>query len=361
VIRNSSAMLRSLARTLEGSQTLPGLMTRDAIARDAMPRDDSPADAAAQLVAAPSSARVEDAHAGSTSLAGSFGEYRWSGDSSRRFMLYEPALRDAGSAPLVVMLHGCNQDAEGFAAGTRMNEAAQLAGCFVMYPEQTHAANMMRCWNWYEAQNRERKEGDASLIVAMTQQVMRDHDIDPARVYVAGMSAGGAMAAVLARDYRDVYAALGVHSGVPAGHATDMFSALRLMSSGPEAGVGDALPDEGKSGSLAPPAIVFHGDEDSTVHPSNGEAIHATPGEMPVRFFQRRSTQDTTEIRDGQRSFTRSVDYGPGGITNRELWIVHGAGHAWAGGDAGESYTDESGPDASREMLRFFAQHRLDS
>ena len=148
-------------------------------------------------------------------------------------MLYEPANRGHAPAPLLVLLHGCKQGAADFAAGTRMNEAAEAAGVVVLYPEQSLAANLLRCWNWYALQDRSNKDGDAAVIAAMTRQVMREHEIDATRVYVAGMSAGGGMAAVLVRDYPELYAALGVHSGVPAGLAHDVYSAMRLMSDGP--------------------------------------------------------------------------------------------------------------------------------
>jgi len=280
-------------------------------------------------------------------------------ESQRRYMLYEPALRGRGPAPLLVLLHGCQQGAEDFAAGTRMNEAAEDAGVLVLYPEQSVVANVLRCWNWYALPDRSNSVGDAALIAAMTRQVMREHDIDASRVYVAGMSAGGAMAAVLARDYPQLYAALGVHSGVPAGLAHDVFSAMRLMSNGPAKSAPDGAVSAAAGGGPAVASIVFHGDEDTTVHPSNGEAIHAAPGSAQAGPLPPGSLQATTRPSDGRRGFTRSVDFGPGGVTQRELWIVHGAGHAWAGGSDAQRHTDANGPDASREMLRFFLQHRL--
>jgi poly(hydroxyalkanoate) depolymerase family esterase len=291
-----------------------------------------------------------------TGPQGSFTEGRFATESQRRYMLYQPASRKPGPAPLLVLLHGCRQSAEDFAAGTRMNEAAEDTGVLVLYPEQSLAGNLLRCWNWYALQDRSNSDGDAALIAAMTRHIISEHGIDAKRVYVAGMSAGGGMAAVLARDYPELYAALGVHSGVPAGLAHDVFSAIRLMSNGPAQGEADAVPItvEGLGQSVA--SIVFHGDEDKTVHPSNGEAIHAAPGSpaQPVGTIQA-----TTEPRAGQRGFTRSVEFGPGGVTKKELWIVHGAGHAWAGGSDDARYTDADGPSASREMLRFFLQHRL--
>ena len=173
-----------------------------------------------------------------------------------------------------------------------MNEAAEEAGVVVLYPEQAVAANALRCWNCVRAAGaRSNKDGDAALIASMTRQVVREHDIDATRVYVAGMSAGGGMAAVLARDYPDLYAAIGIHSGVPAGLAHDVFSALRLMSQGPQAGenAGEADADpvlvvaNGNRNGRAVASIVFHGDEDTTVHLSNGKAIHAASGSSEAR------------------------------------------------------------------------------
>ncbi|HSQ10100.1 MAG TPA: PHB depolymerase family esterase [Burkholderiaceae bacterium] len=276
----------------------------------------------------------------------------------RKYMLYEPASRGHAPAPLLVLLHGCKQGAAEFAAGTRMNEAAEAAGVVVLYPQQSLGANLLRCWNWYALHDRSNKDGDAAVIAAMTRQVMREHDIDATRVYVAGMSAGGGMAAVLVRDYPELYAALGVHSGVPAGLAHDVYSAMRLMSTGPVPSEAEAGPGTGNVGGASAASIVFHGDEDTVVHLSNGVAIHGGAGGSQVPPLLD-TQQSTTQPRPGHRGFTRSVEYGAGGVTERELWIVHGAGHAWAGGSSEQPDTDSSGPDASREMLRFFLQHQL--
>ena len=276
----------------------------------------------------------------------------------RKYMLYEPASRGHASAPLLVLLHGCKQGAAEFAAGTRMNEAAEAAGVVVLYPQQSLAANLLRCWNWYALHDRSNKGGDAAVIAAMTRQVMRERDIDARRVYVAGMSAGGGMAAVLVRDYPELYAALGVHSGVPAGLAHDVYSAMRLMSNGPVSTEAEAVPAAVNGVGLDVASIVFHGDEDTVVHFSNGVAIHQGAGSSENSpSLDTRET--TTQPRPGHRGFTQSVEYGPGGVTERELWLVHGAGHAWAGGSSEQPDTDSSGPDASREMLRFFLQHQL--
>jgi poly(hydroxyalkanoate) depolymerase family esterase len=290
---------------------------------------------------------------------GRFAETRIDRGARHRFMLYEPMCRESGPAPLLVMLHGCRQSANAFAAGTRMNEAAEESGVFVLYPEQTCEAHFLRCWNWYGRLDQPSGAGDAALIVAMTRQAMLGHDIDPERVYVAGMSAGGAMAALLGRDYPDIYAAIGVHSGIPAGFAHDLLSALRVMSRGPQASAKCTERVAASGGGRFIASIVFHGDVDTTVHPSNGEAIHAgVSGEIDVPTSSR-SVQATTRPIAGQRGFTRSLQFRAGGVTDRELWVVHGGGHAWSGGSELESDTDPRGPDASREMLRFFLQHRL--
>ncbi len=249
---------------------------------------------------------------------------------TRGYVTYLPARYRGQSLPLMVMLHGCKQTPEDFAAGTRMNQLADELGFVVVYPAQARTANLSRCWNWFWAQNQQRGAGEPSLIAGITQQVIARYQIDPARVYVAGLSAGGAMAAVMGATYPELFAAVGIHSGLPYASARDAVSALAAM--------------RGRRSEAAPlpavPTIVFHGDRDTTVHPRNGEyglapqALHTETGEA------------------GGRAYTRTVHRGRPGL---EHWLVHGAGHAWSGGNARASYTDPSGPDATREMLRFFA------
>jgi poly(hydroxyalkanoate) depolymerase family esterase len=239
------------------------------------------------------------------------------------------------------MLHGCKQDPDDFAAGTRMNEAARAQGCFVLYPAQSRQANPQGCWNWFKHSHQERDRGEPALLAGMTLDVIERHGIDPARVYVAGLSAGGAMAAIMGEAYPELFAAVGVHSGLAAGSATDLGSALGAMSRG------SAGPAEKVSGR---PTIVFHGDADRTVHPTNGEHVvnasgHGTPAP---------ATQQ--ERAPGGRSYTRSVHRAADGRVLAEHWVVHGSPHAWSGGSSDGSYTDPQGPDASAEMLRFFLQ-----
>ncbi len=243
------------------------------------------------------------------------------------------------------MLHGCTQSADDFAAGTRMNFVAEEHGCFVAYPEQPSAANAQRCWNWFKGSDQQRGSGEPALIAGITRQIMADYAIDPRRIYVAGLSAGGAAAAIMGETYPDLYAGVGVHSGLACGAARDLPSAFAAMRG--DAPVRGA--PVGKDGGHTVPTIVFHGDRDTTVHPRNGAAVIARAGG---------DVQVLSEPQAGQRGkFTRSVRRDASGRSVLELWEIHGAGHAWSGGSSAGSFTDPSGPDATREMLRFFLEH----
>jgi poly(hydroxyalkanoate) depolymerase family esterase len=268
---------------------------------------------------------------------------RWgSGTAAREYMLYIPRNAGAEPLPLVLMLHGCTQDPVDFAAGTRMNEAARLRGCYVLYPAQSRKANPQGCWNWFKHSHQLRGRGEPAMLAGMTRDVMARHRIDPARVYVAGLSAGAAMAAILGDAYPELFAAIGVHSGLAAGAAGDLPSALAAMRSG------GAPPASASSGR---PTIVFHGDADATVHPSNGAQVLAAsaPADARVEVERGRSV--------GGRSYTRQLHRAADGTVHAEHWLVHGAGHAWSGGSPDGSYTDGTGPDASAQMLRFFLEH----
>ena len=260
---------------------------------------------------------------------------------TRAYKLFVPLGEHSAPRPLVVMLHGCTQDPDDFAAGTRMNEAARERGFFVLYPAQAQGANASRCWNWFKHNHQTRGRGEPAVLAGMTRGVMQRHTIDPHRVYVAGLSAGGAMAAILGDAYPDLFAAIGVHSGLPAGAARDLESAFAAMRGG----------STGRSHG-APPAIVFHGDKDATVHPANGQQVAAaSAGAVRAELERSRSA--------GGRDYTRAVYRDADGRPLAEHWAVHGAGHAWSGGSPRGSYTDAAGPDATGEMLRFFFEHSL--
>lgn len=271
---------------------------------------------------------------------------------SRDYLLFTPGRPDT-PPPLLLMLHGCRQDAADFLAGTGMNRLAEEHGVMVAYPEQSAAANTYRCWNWFSPADQRRGEGEPSIIAGLARDILRTHGADPARVYVAGLSAGGAAAAVLGQLYPDLFAAVGVHSGVPCGGARDATSAYTAMRDGVAA---DALVppvDDVGQPHRPVPTFVVHGDQDTVVNPRNAEAVivQASAG----RPLHRR--EETVEA-DGRRPARRIRLSDDEGCTVMEQWIVEGLGHAWSGGDPAGSYTDPSGPDAAAAMLRFFLSHR---
>ena len=260
------------------------------------------------------------------------------GAGTRAYKTWVPARGAGEGRPLVVMLHGCKQDPDDFAAGTRMNQLADELGFIVVYPEQARAANRQGCWNWFRAENQQRDAGEPSIIAGITREVIARYKVDEKRVYVAGLSAGGAMAAVMGRTYPDLYAAVGVHSGLPYGAAQDITSALAAMR-------GRVAPAVASPAIPAVPTIVFHGDDDTTVHPDNGHALARAAPDAQVKT-------ETGEERG--RKYTRIVQADASGKPALEHWVVHGAGHAWSGGSRLGSYADPQGPDATRAMLRFF-------
>lgn len=282
-------------------------------------------------------------------LEGSFAHA--AGSLSYRLYLASPLRRNP---PLFVMLHGATQSASDFAAGTRMAELAAECGGIALFPEQSRSAHPLGCWNWYDSRHQRADGGEPSIIVGLTRRIMAEHDVDAARVYVAGMSAGGAMAVILGQAYPEVYAAVGVHSGLPTGAAHDLVSALRTMNNGPTQPPAPP-PREGARPVRGMPTIVFHGDRDQTVHPLNASALLAQalrqPAQAPLPL--------APTPMPGGRAVSRCVHAGDADQPDVELWMVHGAGHAWTGGSAKGSFTDESGPDASREMLRFFLKQSL--
>lgn len=264
---------------------------------------------------------------------------------TRPYKLYVPSDYHGQPMPLIVMLHGCTQSPDDFAAGTRMNAAAEAQGCLVAWPAQTGNANMQKCWNWFRPGDQQRDSGEPSLIAGITHQIMRDYAVDPKRVYVAGLSAGGAAAAIMGEAYPDPYAAIGVHSGLACGAARDMQSAFAVMQAG-----GGGLPRA--PGQRVVPAIVFHGERDTTVNPRNGDAVVAQ-----VVNCARLATRQEQGHAPGGHDYMRSLFLNADGSVLVEKWTVRGAGHAWFGGSSEGSFTDPQGPDATREMMRFFLAH----
>ncbi len=289
---------------------------------------------------------------------------------TREYKLYLPAGAAERARPLLVMLHGCTQGPDDFAAGTAMNALAAEQGFCVLYPAQAQEANPSRCWNWFKHNHQERGRGEPALIAAMTQAVMKAHHIDPRRVYLAGLSAGGAMAAIIGAAYPDIFAAVGVHSGLAPGAARSLPEALTAMRGTsaaappqPATAMRFGTPAMQPPAALPLPVIVFHGDQDTTVHPRNGEQVIAAA----VRAAAARSAPADEARSSGPRveqgvsaqgrHYTRSIHDAQGAQPAAEHWLLHGAGHAWSGGRTAGSYTDPRGPDASREMLRFFLAH----
>lgn len=286
---------------------------------------------------------------------------------TRAYKLYIPSGYSGEALPLLVMLHGCTQNPDDFAAGTGMNAVAEENNCFVVYPAQTKSANGSNCWNWFKPGDQRRDQGEPSIIADITREIIRTYKIDTSRIYVAGLSAGGAMAVVMGASYPELYAAVGIHSGLPYGVAHDMPSALAAMKSrkGKTAtrniGLGTKAP---APLGHAIPVIVFHGDRDTTVHSGNADQVLAqcvpSVGLMSADHKESGVKEEKGKAPNG-RTYTKIIHHDVHGKAVAEKWIVHGAGHAWSGGSSKGSYVDPKGPDAAREMLRFFYTHQLNA
>jgi poly(hydroxyalkanoate) depolymerase family esterase len=285
---------------------------------------------------------------------GTFAERTYLGAAgSRDYKLYVPSGYRGQPSPLIVMLHGCTQSVDDFAGGTNMNVVADENGCLVAYPIQPKAANQSKCWNWFNPRDQQRDSGEPALIVGIVHEIARDHAVDLRRVYVAGLSAGGAAAAVLGTRYPDVFAAIGVHSGVACGAASDIVSAFAAMrGQGTQTRAGDAVRSEGQRDI---PTIVFHGDRDGTVHPSNADRIVEA-----TQASRLQSTVETSRV-PGGHAYTRESYRDDHGRVVLERWTVHGANHAWSGGRKGHSFTDPAGPNASHAMMHFFLTQRQET
>lgn len=291
---------------------------------------------------------------------------------TRAYILYLPPAAASPTAraplPLVVMLHGCSQSPDDFAAGTGMNVLACEQGFAVLYPAQSQDANAGRCWNWYEPGHQQRGSGEPAVLASLTQAVITQHGLDARRVYVAGLSAGGAMAAILGQAYPDLYAGVGIHSGLASGAANDLMSALSAMKHGRSTAASEATNEKATVlTALAPgashplPTIVFHGDSDAVVHPDNGmQAIEAAIAASELDIMDSAAPMAVVEqgVSPKGRGYTRTTHpHAEIHLNQAEHWLVHGGGHAWSGGSAQGSFTDPDGPDATREMWRFFSSH----
>ena len=319
-----SGVLKDVTSTIRRTLTSAGLLQADA----------------AHPVAQPAAARGGVEHA---PPAGEFTAHVHEGPAgTRKYKLYVPTTPAKRPRPLVVMLHGCKQNPDDFAAGTRMNELAQARGFLVAYPAQSPNANGANCWNWFQPGDQQREAGEPAIIAGIVAEIAAAHAVDPERVFVAGLSAGASMAVILGQTYPDVFKAVGAHSGLPCGAAHDVASAFGAMHGGPAAAPGRGV---------AVPTIVFQGDRDTTVVTANADAIveqvlgGATPGETV------RHTARATAATHGYSSVVHTDERGQAMV---EKWLVKGGAHTWFGGSPEGSYTDAKGPDASAEMIRFF-------
>ena len=320
-------------RPLSQAVKLTGIKDMIAALRDKAVSFADPGEGRASSPATPQGARFEERTYASAA-------------GSRNYKVYVPSGYKGQPLPVVTMLHGCTQNPDDFAAGTRMNELAEEQTLLVVYPRQPQSANAQKCWNWFDAENQRRDGGEASLIAGLVREVVGEFSADASRVYVAGLSAGGAAAANLAQTHPDVFAAVGVHSGLACGAAKDMPSAFAAMARG------GAFSAKGAGATV--PTIVFHGDADRTVNPVNAEQVvaQAKPDASLTEVEMRGQTPDGM-------TYTRTVRLDVASREVVEQWTLHGAGHAWSGGSLDGSFTDPRGPDASREMIRFFLQHRI--
>ena len=269
---------------------------------------------------------------------------------SRDYTVYVPSHSDGRKRPLIIMLHGCTQNPNDFAVGTGMDRLAEEHGFIVAYPGQPMTANQSGCWNWFNLTDQMRDVGEPRIIAGITRIIMAEFDVDAERVYVAGLSAGGAMAAIMSATYPDLYAATGIHSGLAYGSASDVASAFAVMRGTSRPAAPAQRKSHIKSAYGRVRTIVFHGASDQTVHPSNAEMILAE-----ARAGLTGPAKETQHIgAAGGCAYTRTVITNANGVPHVEHWAIEGLGHAWSGGSPEGSYTDQHGPDASREMLRFF-------
>lgn len=263
---------------------------------------------------------------------------------ARRYRTYLPASAAHGCATgMIVMLHGCTQTPEDFAAGTGMNDLAEVHGFIVVYPHQSRGENAQSCWNWFQRGDQRRDRGEPAILAGLARKLAAEHGVPEGRIFVAGLSAGAAMAVILGETYPDVFSGVGAHSGLPAGSAKDVPSAFAAMA-------GNGTVSAPQKGAAAVRTIILHGTADTTVHPSNGEQIARRALDLgPGQTIQ---TQERGQAEG--RAYVRKLTADGDGPALVEQWVIEGLGHAWSGGSARGSYTDAQGPDASSAMVRFF-------
>jgi poly(hydroxyalkanoate) depolymerase family esterase len=316
--------------------------------------------------ASPTSVVVPDHTPDTTGTGGQFISGSYTNQAgTRTYKLYIPTGYHRQALPLVVMLHGCTQSPDDFAAGTRMNAFADEQLFFVVYPAQASAANASKCWNWFKTADQQRDQGEPALIAGITRQIASSYAVDAQRIAVAGLSSGGAMAAIMAMTYPELYAACGIHSGLAYGAAHDMPSAFAAMQGG-GAIVARMCNDRTVGpGTRVVPLIVFHGDRDTTVKVRNADQVIAQWAQLYTSETPDAASgpQLKATVQRGQapagRAYTRAIYHDARGEALIEQWLVEGAGHAWAGGSPAGTFTDPQGPDATREMVRFFNTHHL--
>jgi len=278
------------------------------------------------------------------------------------FKVYVPSSYSGESVPLVVMLHGCSQNADMIAEGTMWNELAEREGFIVLYPQQSTLRNVQGCWNWFFDANQHRGMGEPFLIAEATRYVMQRYNIDRSRVYICGMSAGGAMAIITAICYPDIFAAVGSHSGLEYDAADSIDSAYDAMENGgpdPEITAEEAYMEILKAGAQRNelPAVIFHGSDDEAVKIINGDQ---TVEQFVILNEALGRIMESTESEGFEGKPYRLVQYTREGENLVEYWIIEGLGHAWSGGclDGGE-FNDPEAPDATLHMWEFFSQHSL--
>ena len=295
------------------------------------------------------------------SESGQFLNQTYSGPAgSRNYKLYVPSVYSGTPLPVVVMLHGCTQDPDDFATGTRANRWAESKRYLVVYPEQIQRANSHRCWNWFRPIDQHAGRGEPALIAGIVKQVIDEYQVDTRRVYSAGLSAGGAMAAIMGHEYPELFAAVGIHSGLPVGVAHDVASALMLMKTGQSVHAPRAV--TAAINQRVVPVIVMHGDADKTVNPANAARLVQNAVETCLLINPNaplKTDAQSIEATDGHRAYRLTRYTTVNAVSVIEHWAIHGAGHAWSGGNAAGSFVDDSGPDATHAMLQFFYQHAL--